>query len=82
VLKSAIMLENGNLFQPRDWKTIELEAHERMGDGVSLNLCSVFVESLNDQLPDDIKKRLPCGKKFDVCFKEMAPEEKVFVNKQ
>ena len=71
------MSKEENLFQPRDWRTIELEAHQRMNNGVSLNLCDKLVECLASDLPDDIKKRLPCGRKFNVCYVPMTPEEKV-----
>lgn len=77
MIKSAIMSKEGNLFQPRDWKTIEVEAHERMANGVRLNLCSESVNYLASDLPDSIKQRLPCGKKINVCYVPMTPEEKV-----
>ena len=71
------MSKEGNSFQPRDWRTIELEAHQRMNNGVSLNLCDKLVECLASDLPDNIKQRLPCGKKINVCYVPMTPEEKV-----
>jgi len=71
------MLESENSFQPRDWKTIEREACERMANGVRLDLCSKLVEYLASDLPDNIQKRLPCGKKCDVCYKEMTPGDKI-----
>jgi len=76
------MSKEWNSFQPRDWETIGLEVHKRMADGVRLDLCDKLVKYLASDLPDDIKERLPCGEKIDVCCKEMKPEDKVFVNKQ